>query len=140
MLQPMGFVKDSDPTPIAMSQTAERVARKIYSGGYVMAVEHFFLLCLDNRNRVKSFAHISTGGITSTVVDVRVLFKHAVDNMATAIILVHNHPSGKLKASKQDIDITEKIKQAGKLLDIRLLDHLILTEQTYFSFADNGLM
>ena len=81
---------------------------------------------------------ISSGGITGTLVDVRIVFKKALEKGATAVILCHNHPSGALKPSNSDIQLTEKLRDAGKILDIRVLDHLIVTESGYFSFADEG--
>ena len=83
---------------------------------------------------------LSSGGITGTLVDVRMLFKKALELSSVAVILCHNHPSGSLKPSKSDIDLTKKIQQAGKSLDIKILDHLLITEKAYFSFADSKLI
>lgn len=102
--------------------------------------EEFWVLYLNNSNKVIYKNCLSTGGITGTLVDVRLLFKKALEVSAVAIILCHNHPSGKLKPSKADIDLTHKIKEAGKSLDIKVLDHLIITEKAYFSFADGDLL
>jgi len=101
--------------------------------------EEFWVLYLNNANKIIYKNCLSSGGITSTLVDVRLLFKKALELSAVALILSHNHPSGKLKPSKADIDLTKKIKNAGKSLDIKILDHLIITEKAYFSFADNEL-
>jgi DNA repair protein RadC len=84
--------------------------------------------------------NISKGGMTGTVLDLRILFKLALEYQATAVILVHNHPSGKLKPSHADIQLTKKVVEAGKIMDIMILDHFIITEFDYFSFADNGLI
>ena len=100
--------------------------------------EEFWVIFLNHRNKVIGKEKISSGGITSTIVDVRLVFKNALDRLATAIILVHNHPSGTLKPSRPDIQLTNKIKEAGKILDIQLLDHLIISDAGYFSFADEG--
>jgi len=81
---------------------------------------------------------LSRGGITATMVDVRLVFKKAIEISSVAIIICHNHPSGKLKASASDKELTQKIKESGEMLDIKLLDHLIITQKDYFSFADNG--
>ena len=102
--------------------------------------EEFWILFLNNSNKVVYKSQISKGGITGTVVDVRLIFKMAFEHNAVAIILAHNHPSGKLEASNEDIKITKKIKEASTTLDIRLLDHVIITENNYFSFADNGII
>ena len=84
-------------------------------------------------------SQISKGGITGTVVDKRIIFKTAFENNAVAMILTHNHPSGKLKPSDADIEITKELKLAGKQLDVRVLDHIIITENGFFSFADDGI-
>ena len=102
--------------------------------------EEFWVLYLNNGNKVLKRKKISLGGKTGTVVDIRIVFKEALDVGATAIVLTHNHPSGALQPSKADKLITQKIKEAGKTLDINLLDHLIISEKTYFSFADKLLL
>ncbi|MBA5792724.1 DNA repair protein RadC [Flavobacterium sp. xlx-214] len=102
--------------------------------------EEFWCLLLNNSNKVIYKFQLSKGGLTQTVVDVRMLFKTALEHLATALILVHNHPSGQLSPSTADKDITFKIQEAGKSLDIKLLDHLIITQTSYVSFADEGLV
>ncbi|RRA96060.1 RadC family protein [Paenimyroides viscosum] len=102
--------------------------------------EEFWCLLLNNSNKVIYKFQLSKGGLTQTVVDIRMLFKTVLEHLATAIILVHNHPSGQLLASGADKDITQKIKQAGTTLDIKLLDHLIITATDYLSFADEGIL
>lgn len=102
--------------------------------------EEFWVLCLNNSNKVIYQFQLSKGGLTSTVVDIRMLFKIALEHLSTAILLIHNHPSGQLNSSAADKDITQKIKQAGTTLDIKLLDHLIITATDYFSFADEGIL
>ena len=102
--------------------------------------EEFWVLYLNNSNKIVYKNQLSSGGITGTLVDVRVLFKKALELSAVALILCHNHPSGTLKPSKSDIDLTKKIQEAGKTLDIKILDHLLITEKAYFSFADSNLM
>ena len=101
--------------------------------------EEFWVLFLSNSNKVIHKSQLSRGGITGTVVDIRLLFKIALEYHATSIILVHNHPSGKLKASDADKDITKKLKLAGEQLDIKILDHVIVTENGYLSFQDEGI-
>ncbi len=101
--------------------------------------EEFWVLYLNNSNKVLYKAQLSKGGITGTVVDVRLIFKMALEHNATSIILSHNHPSGKLLASDADKDITKKLKFAGEQLDIKVLDHIIITENGYLSFQDEGI-
>lgn len=102
--------------------------------------EEFWVLLLNNSNKIIQKIQLSKGGLTATLVDVRLLFKQALEYFATAIILVHNHPSGQLKPSEADKNITKKISDAGNVLDIKLLDHIIITEHDYFSFADDGIL
>jgi len=102
--------------------------------------EEFWILLLNRANKVIARFMVSKGGITGTVTDVRLIFKKAIENWATSIILCHNHPSGSLKPSKEDIVITKKIEEAGKILDIKILDHVIITDKSFFSFADNDLI
>ncbi len=98
--------------------------------------EEFWILFLNNSNKVIHKKQLSKGGITGTLVDVRMLFKKAVELLAVGIIVCHNHPSGKITPSESDKKLTQKIKDAGVVLDIKLLDHLIITEKDYYSFAD----
>lgn len=109
-----------------------------YIGG--LQHEEFWVLYLNNSNNVIFKKQLSKGGITGTIVDTRLMFNKAVELLATGIILCHNHPSGNLKPSQADKNITNKIKKAGEILDIKILDHLIITEKDYFSFSDNSLL
>jgi DNA repair protein RadC len=101
--------------------------------------EEFWVIYLNNSNKVLHKSQLSKGGITGTVVDVRLIFKIALEQNATSLILTHNHPSGKLMASDADKEITKKLKFAGEQLDIRVLDHVIITEKSYLSFQDEGI-
>jgi DNA repair protein RadC len=103
-------------------------------------VEYFYILFMNRNNQLLGVHQVSKGGFTGTVIDVRVIFQVALKACATSIIAVHNHPSGSLNPSDADQQITQKIKEAGKLLDIQLLDSLIITSERYFSFADEGLL
>lgn len=105
-----------------------------------LAHEEFWVLFLNNSNKVIKSEQLSKGGITGTIVDVRLAFKQALQLGAVSIILAHNHPSGTLKPSQADIQLTKKIKTAGESLDIKVLDHLIITEKAYFSFADENML
>ena len=102
--------------------------------------EEFWVLFLNNSNVVLNKQCLSKGGLTGTLVDTRLVFKPALAQLATGIILCHNHPSGTLNPSTSDKQLTQKIKEAGATLDIKVLDHLIITEKAYFSFADEGLI
>jgi len=102
--------------------------------------EMFKVIFLNQNNSIITIKTLSEGGIAGTVVDPRLIFKEALNQTAVAIILAHNHPSGNLKPSQSDLNITQKMISAGKLLEIKVLDHLIISEQGYYSFADEGLM
>jgi len=102
------------------------------------AFETFFILLLNRANKIIRHIQISEGGITGTVADPKKIFKLALENNGTSIILCHNHPSGNVKPSEADIRLTKKLKNAGDMLDIPVLDHIILGEEQYFSFADEG--
>jgi DNA repair protein RadC len=102
--------------------------------------EEFWVLLLNRANRVIKKVRISQGGVSGTVVDPRIIFKLAVEALASGIIVAHNHPSGNLTASQADILLTQKLKEGGKLLEIQVLDHVIIAGQKYFSFADDGLI
>lgn len=102
--------------------------------------EEFWMLLLNRANGIISKQKISVGGISGTVVDPKIIFGLALNESASAIILCHNHPSGNLVPSQQDIDITRKLKEGGKLLDILVQDHIIVGNKSYFSFADEGLL
>lgn len=102
--------------------------------------EEFWILFLNRSNRVINRMKLSQGGISGTVTDVRLVMKKAIEYLASGIIVCHNHPSGNLNPSESDSKITLKIKEAGSLMDIQLLDHLIISEKDYYSFADNGLI
>lgn len=102
--------------------------------------EEFWILYLNNSNKVLQKSQLSKGGITGTLVDVRIIMKQTLELGAVGLILAHNHPSDTLKPSKADKQITQKIKRASESLDIKVLDHLIITQKDYFSFADNHLL
>jgi DNA repair protein RadC len=102
--------------------------------------EEFWVLLLNRANQVIKKVQISSGGVTGTVVDAKIIFKQALEHLACGIILAHNHPSGNLQASEQDIQLTQKIKAAGILMDIQLLDHLIITNNHFLSFVEEGIM
>jgi DNA repair protein RadC len=102
--------------------------------------EEFWVLLLNRANKLIRKKRISEGGVSGTVADPKIIFKLALEELASGIIVIHNHPSGNLTASQSDIDLTRKLKEAGKFLEIQLLDHLIVAGQKYFSFADEGML
>jgi len=102
--------------------------------------EEFWIIYMNNSNKIIQKNQLSKGGITGTLVDVRLVLKTAIEVGATGIILTHNHPSGTLKPSEADKQLTQKLKRAAESLDIKVLDHLIITEKSYFSFADENLL
>ncbi len=102
--------------------------------------EEFYVLLMSRSNQILKHVQISKGGVSGTVVDSKIVFKAAIEELASGIILCHNHPSGNLKPSQSDIDLTNKIQKAGQALDIQVFDHLIITNESYYSFADEGLM
>ncbi len=102
--------------------------------------EEFWILLLSRSNRVIDRQMISQGGLSGTVIDVRIILKAAIEKLASSVILCHNHPSGNLQASEADRNITRKTKEAGLLMDIQVLDHIIIGNEKYFSFADEGLI
>lgn len=102
--------------------------------------EHFLAIYLNRRNRVITHEIISSGGISGTIVDIKILMKRALEEKATAMIISHNHPSGNCRPSPQDKILTQKIKSAAELLDINVLDHVIVSDEGYYSFAEDGLI
>ncbi len=102
--------------------------------------EEFWILLLNRGSKLIKKIKISSGGVNAVLADPRLIFKHAIENLASVIILVHNHPSGNLQPSREDLNITKKLQEGAKLLDVSVPDHLIITQEGYFSFADEGLM
>jgi DNA repair protein RadC len=105
-----------------------------------LQTEEFWAVFLNQNNRIVGKARLSAGGINQSVVDVRILFKTALEHLSTAIAIAHNHPSGNLKPSQEDLRITKQIADAGKILNIQLLDHLIISQNAYLSFADENIL
>ena len=130
--------KASERPQIKSSETAYQILKSVW-GEDIGFVEEFKILLLNRANRVLGIVPISKGGIAGTVVDAKVIFSAAILSSSTSLILSHNHPSGNLRPSQADLDITKKLKKAGELLDIAVLDHLILTPDNYYSMADNGV-
>jgi DNA repair protein RadC len=132
-------IKPSQMPKISCSRDAEKIFRSIW-GNDLNYRESFYALYLNRANKVLGYQLISIGGISGTVVDVRCIYQTALKASSSGIILAHNHPSGNREPSDGDIKITRKLKEAGQLLDIQLLDHLILLPEGYTSMADEGLL
>lgn len=126
-------------TTIKSSKDCFAVIRQFY-GDDIEVYESFFILLLDRKNNTIGHAKISQGGICGTVVDVKIVAKYCVDSLCSNVVVAHNHPSGNTQPSQNDKDITKKLKKALELLDVRLTDHLILTTNSYLSFADEGIL
>jgi DNA repair protein RadC len=120
--------------------SSEDAFRLLYAELSDKTYEEFWVLLLDRANQVTKKLNISEGGMAGTVADPKKIFKIALDNNASSVILAHNHPSNNLKPSDNDISLTKKLKSGGLLLDIQVLDHLIIGNDSYYSFADESLM
>ena len=120
---------------LTSSKQSSEFIRQFYSDD-IEIYESFFILMLNRANETIGYSKISQGGICGTIVDVKIVAKFVVDSLASGIIIAHNHPSGNLQPSQADIQITNKIKEIVKLLDSTLLDHIILTKESYYSFQD----
>ncbi|MBL7972744.1 MAG: DNA repair protein RadC [Prolixibacteraceae bacterium] len=132
--------KETEPDEkpkVVTSSDAASIFRPLLSD---LPHEEFWILLLNRNNLVIDKMMVSQGGLAGTVIDVRIILKVALDKLASSMILCHNHPSGNLIPSEADKEITKKIKEAGKHMDIPVLDHLIIGNDTYFSFADEGLI
>ena len=132
--------KEENPLELVKVTSSKVMYQEMYPIIGELAHEEFWVVYLNNANKIIFKAQLSKGGITGTVVDVRLVFKIALEQNAVAIVLAHNYPSGKLQASEADIQVTKRIKNAGLQLDISVLDHIIVTEHSYFSFADEGIL
>jgi DNA repair protein RadC len=132
-------IKPSEMLKVTCSKDAERILRSIW-GSDINYRESFYALYLNRANKVLGYQLISLGGISGTVVDVRCIYQVALKTLSSGVLIAHNHPSGNNEPSDADIKITKKLKDAGKLLDITLLDHLILLPEGYTSMADEGLL
>lgn len=130
--------KASELPKVASSQDAYEVILSQWEDIHYR--ESFAVLLLNRANKCLGFSFISKGGLSGTVADPKIIFQTALKANASSVILVHNHPSGNLKPSQNDINLTNTIVKAGKTLELQILDHLIVGAETYFSFADEGLI
>ena len=131
--------QDFNRAKITSSEDAANYARQFYHDDIII-YESVFIIMMNRQNNTCGYAKISQGGIAGTVVDIRLVLKYAIDNLASSVILVHNHPSGNLSPSPQDIQIAKKLKEAARFMDIVLLDSIIITEDGHSSLADEGLI
>ena len=130
---------DFKKVKITTSKDAETYLRQFYFDDLEI-YESFFILLLNRQNIVEGYAKISQGGTAGTVVDVKIICKYAVDSLASSVILCHNHPSGSLRTSTADLETTKKVKQALTYHDVSVIDHIILTKDEFYSFADEGCL
>ena len=126
-------------SPCRSSQDVEQVARNIY-GTLDADKEHFLLLAMNNKNRVNGFKVISTGSLTASLVHPREVWRAALHLCAAAVVFVHNHPSGDPAPSQEDIELTRRLKETADVLGIRVLDHVVLGNERFFSFSDRGML
>ena len=133
-------VKASQRPQINSSSDAYSLFKQVWEEGKIELVEQFKVLLLNRANKVLGLVNVSSGGVSGTVADPKIIFVAALKANACALIICHNHPSGNLRPSRADEELTIKIKNAGSFLDIRLLDHLVLSSEGYLSFADEGLL
>lgn len=133
-------VKPSMRPKISGSKDAYEILKRSWDESQIEFVEQFKIMLLNRANKVLGIVDVSTGGVSGTVADPKIIFASALKGCASGIILSHNHPSGNLLASQADLDLTRKLKQAGQFLDLPVLDHLIVTTEGYLSFADEGLL
>lgn len=133
-------VKPSQRPKIISSADVADILRIKWKKNRLGFVEEFKVLLLTRSNQVLGIVSISQGGLSGTVADPKLIFAAALKSGSSSLILAHNHPSGNLKPSEADIRLTRKMKEAGKFLDLPVLDHIILTQENYYSFADEGLL
>lgn len=133
-------IKPCDRPQVTCSTDCYQVLKASWDTGKIEFVEQFKVMLLNRANRVLGIYEVSTGGVAGTVADSKLIFAAALKACASGIVLCHNHPSGNLKPSTADLQLTKKLKQGGELLDIAILDHIILTSESYFSLADEGLL
>ena len=130
-------MQHSDKIPVKSSETVYKLFYPLMGD---LEHEEFWLLMLNRANRILGRFKVSQGGLSGTVIDTRIIMKKALDNLASSIIVCHNHPSGNKQPSDADLKITGKLKKAAEMLEIKLLDHVIIADKSYFSFADEGLI
>ena len=138
----VSYKKNFKGATVRDSQTAFESVLEAYrkDDAQLEMKEYFYVIYLNRANEVIGYYRLSEGGVSGTIVDIRIAFSVALKSIASGIILVHNHPSQNLKPSLPDKRITEKFREAGELLEVRVLDHIIISSTEFYSFADNGLL
>lgn len=132
-------VKPSDMIKLSSSRDAYEALRNLFEEQFDY-VEYFYILLLNRANKILGFYQLSKGGLSGTIADPKCVFQVALKTCASSIILAHNHPSGNMRPSEADITLTRKMKESGKFLDLPVMDHLIICADSYFSFADEGIL
>lgn len=132
-------VRPSDMMKVSCSRDAYDALLNCWDG-QLDHIEYFYIILLNRANKIMGYYQLSKGGQSGTVADPKCVFQVALKCCAASVILAHNHPSGNLKPSEADLQLTRKMREAGAMLDLPVLDHLILTSETYFSFADEGIL
>lgn len=135
-----GKVKPSLRPKISTSKEAFSILKQTWDESKIEFVEQFRVMLTNRAQKVLGIVEVSTGGVSGTVADPKIIFAAALKANACGLIMAHNHPSGNLHPSQSDIDLTKKMNAGGKLLEIQVLDHIIITTEGYYSFADEGLM
>jgi DNA repair protein RadC len=133
-------VKPSLRPKIRTSKDTYEILLESWDDSRIEFVEQFKVMLLNRANKVLGIFEVSTGGVTGTVADPKIIFAAAIKTNASGMIISHNHPSGNLMASQSDIELTKRLKEGGRLLEIDLLDHVIISTEGYFSFADEGMI
>lgn len=133
-------VKPSARPKISTSRDAFDILKQYWDDSKIEFIEQFKVMLVNRTNKVLGIFEVSSGSSTGTIADPKLIFVAALKTNASGIIVAHNHPSGNLAPSRSDIDLTQKIKEAGRFLEIQLLDHLIVTPEGYYSFADEGVL
>jgi|TARA_R110002096_G_C14093916_1_gene678063 DNA repair protein RadC len=134
-------VKAKDRIRLSSSQSVHEFLKKVFDKDTIGHIESSYLLMLNRQNEVLGYTKLSEGGLSSCIIDSKVVFQYAIKSNSSAIILAHNHPSGQMKASPADKNITNKIKTVGIALDLPIIDHIIMSpDNDYYSFSDEGLL
>lgn len=133
-------VSPSDRPKITTSGDAYQILKQVWDSNSLELCEEFKILLLNRAHKILGIYNHSKGGVAGTIADPKLIFVAALKANASGVILAHNHPSGNLQPSQSDIDLTKKCKEAGKLLDIQVLDHIILTTEKYYSMSDEGIV
>lgn len=131
-------IKASEREKILSAENAYKILLSVFDSETIQYKEFFKVILMNRANKVLGVWHISEGGLNETSADIRIIMQAAILGNASAIILAHNHPSGNIQPSMQDDQVTKRVKEIAKLIGINLLDHLIITDETYYSYSENG--